>query len=225
MERFFDIIFSFLAMILLFPLIIFFIFILKFSSEGEIFYFQERVGKDGKVFKICKFATMLKDSPNLGTGTITIRNDPRIFPFGKFLRKTKLNELPQIFNIFIGDMSFIGPRPLTSENFNFYSLETQKVLIKVRPGLSGIGSIIFRNEEEILFGKNATTDFYENEIIPYKGSLEKWFVRNKNIRIYFLLMFLTIWFVLSPSSKINQELFKELPEPKENLKKYLHFSK
>ena len=212
-------------MILLFPLIIFFIFILKFSSEGEIFYFQERVGKDGKVFKICKFATMLKDSPNLGTGTITIRNDPRIFPFGKFLRKTKLNELPQIFNIFIGDMSFIGPRPLTSENFNFYSLETQKVLIKVRPGLSGIGSIIFRNEEEILFGKNATTDFYENEIIPYKGSLEKWFVRNKNIRIYFLLMFLTIWFVLSPSSKINQELFKELPEPKENLKKYLHFSK
>ena len=212
-------------MILLFPLIIFFIFFLKFSSEGEIFYFQERVGKDGKVFKICKFATMLKDSPNLGTGTITIRNDPRIFPFGKFLRKTKLNELPQIFNIFIGDMSFIGPRPLTSENFNFYSLETQKVLIKVRPGLSGIGSIIFRNEEEILFGKNATTDFYENEIIPYKGSLEKWFVRNKNIRIYFLLMFLTIWFVLSPSSKINQELFKELPEPKENLKKYLHFSK
>lgn len=212
-------------MVLLFPLIIFFIFILKFTGEGEIFYFQERVGRDGKVFKICKFATMLKDSPNLGTGTITIRNDPRIFPFGKFLRKTKLNELPQIFNILTGDMSFIGPRPLTSENFNFYSFETQKVLIKVRPGLSGIGSIIFRNEEEILFGENATKDFYENEIIPYKGSLEKWFVRNKNIRIYFLLMYLTIWFVLSPSSKINQELLKELPEPKENLKKHLNFSK
>ena len=144
MERFLDILFSGLALLALSPLLVPIVIILKFSGEGEVFFFQERIGKDGKLFKLYKFATMLKDSPNLGTGTVTMRDDPRVLPVGKFLRKTKINELPQLLNIFLGDMSVIGPRPLTAQTFGSYSDNTKAVISQVRPGLSGVGSIIFR---------------------------------------------------------------------------------
>ena len=117
MERFFDIFFSGLALLFLSPLLVPIFIILKFSGEGEVFFLQERIGKGGDVFKLFKFATMLKDSPNIGTGTVTMKGDPRVLPVGKFLRKTKINELPQLLNIFFGDMSVIGPRPLTPKTF------------------------------------------------------------------------------------------------------------
>ena len=101
MERFFDIILSGLALLVLSPIFIIVIFILKLTGEGEIFFLQERIGKDGKLFKLYKFATMLKDSPNIGTGTITTKEDPRVLPVGKFLRKTKINELPQLSIFFL----------------------------------------------------------------------------------------------------------------------------
>ena len=113
MERFFDILFSGIAILILSPLFIVVILILRFTGEGEIFFLQDRIGKGGNKFKLFKFVTMIKNSPDMGTGTITIKNDPRILPFGKFLRKTKINELPQLLNIFFGDMCIIGPRPLT----------------------------------------------------------------------------------------------------------------
>ena len=109
MERFFDIFFSGLALLVLSPLLVPIVLILRFSGEGEIFFLQERIGKGGQVFKLFKFATMLKDSPNIGTGTVTMKGDPRVLPVGKFLRKTKINELPQLLNIFFGDTSVIGP--------------------------------------------------------------------------------------------------------------------
>ena len=118
MERFFDIFFSGLALLVLSPLFIILILILRFSGEGEIFFLQERIGKDNKPFMLFKFATMLKNSPHIGTGTITVKNDPRVLPIGKFLRKSKINELPQLINIFKGDMSSIGPRPLTLKAFS-----------------------------------------------------------------------------------------------------------
>tara|TARA_B100000900_G_scaffold383557_1_gene371587 strand:- start:579 stop:1256 length:678 start_codon:yes stop_codon:yes gene_type:complete len=224
MERFFDLVFSSLALIILSPLLFPIIIILRFSGEGEIFFLQDRIGKSGKVFKLFKFATMLKDSPNIGSGTLTIKNDPRILPVGKLLRKTKINELPQLLNIFFGDMSLIGPRPLAIQNFNLYSKEIQNVIKLVRPGLSGIGSIIFRNEEEIIDEKNAPINFYNNSIAPYKGSLEEWFVSNKGIFIYFLSIFVTIWAVLFPKTKLAWKLFKDLPEPPNELKEKLHYS-
>ena len=136
MERFFDIVFSGLALLMLSPLLVPIVLILKFSGEGEVFFLQKRIGKGGRVFKLFKFATMLKDSPNIGTGTVTMKGDPRILPVGKFLRKTKINELPQLLNIFFGDMSVIGPRPLTVQTFGCYSESTQDVVKQVRPGLS-----------------------------------------------------------------------------------------
>ena len=115
---------------------------------------------------LLKFATMLKDSPNIGTGTVTMKRDPRVLPFGRILRKTKVNELPQLLNILFGQMSLIGPRPLTKQTFGSYPKATQDVISAVSPGLSGIGSIVFRGEEEIMAGANASVDFYENVIAP-----------------------------------------------------------
>ena len=223
MERFFDIFFSGLALLVLSPLLVPIVIILKFSGEGEVFFLQERIGKGGRIFKLFKFATMLKDSPNIGTGTVTMKGDPRILPVGKFLRKTKINELPQLLNIFIGDMSVIGPRPLTVQTFSSYSATTQEIVKKVRPGLSGVGSIIFRGEEEIMHGSSASVDFYDKVISPYKGSLEEWFVSNKSTYIYFLAIFITIWAVFIPSTKIAWRVFQDLPEPPAELKQALNF--
>ena len=223
MERFFDLLFSLLALLVLSPLLLPVVLILRFSGEGEIFFLQERVGKDGIVFNLFKFATMLKDSPNMGTGTLTMKNDPRILPVGRLLRKTKINELPQLINILFGDMSLIGPRPLAERNFNSYSQDIQNFIKLVRPGLSGIGSIIFRNEEEIMDGAEASIDFYDQIIAPYKGSLEKWFVLNKNIIIYFLAIFMTVWAIFFPKTSLAWKLFKDLPLPPNELKKKLNY--
>ena len=224
MDRFFDILFSGIAILLLSPMLIPLVIILKLTGEGEIFFLQERIGKDGDKFMLFKFATMLKNSPNIGNGLVTMRGDPRVLPGGIFLRKTKINELPQLLNIFIGDMSIIGPRPLTKQTFGIYSERTQNLIKQVRPGLSGVGSIIFRREEEIMHGATATFDFYANVISPYKGALEEWFVSNKSLYIYFLAIFITAWTVLNPSTKIAWRVFKNLPKPPAELKLALNFT-
>lgn len=223
MERFFDILFSVAALLVLSPLLLPIGLLLKMTGEGEIFFLQSRIGRDGKIFKLYKFATMLKDSPNMGTGTVTVRGDPRILPIGRFLRKTKLNELPQLLNILLGDMSVIGPRPLTSEQFCFYCERKQEIIKKVRPGLSGIGSIIFRAEEDILHGTKASVNFYRGVIAPYKGLLEEWFVNNKNLYTYFCAIIITVWVVINPRSNIVWKCFKTLPKPPQELQGLLNY--
>ncbi len=222
LQRFFDILFSTIAIILLSPLLIIVMIILKFTGEGEIFYVQPRVGYDGKIFNLLKFATMLKDSPNMGTQTVTVKDDPRVLPFGKFLRKTKINELPQLFNILMGDMSIIGPRPQAKRCFLAFDKSTQNTITKVKPGLSGIGSIVFRDEESMLDNhKSDRLDFYDKIIAPYKGELEAWYIKHKDIYTYFSLIFMTIWVVLKPDSKIYHR-FKDLPKVKNSeLKRYI----
>lgn len=222
MQRFFDIVFSALALILLSPLFIPTIILLRVSGEGEIFYKQKRIGIDGKPFDLYKFATMLKDSAKIGTGTITVKDDFRILPFGKFLRTTKINELPQLLNILIGDMSVIGPRPLTQETFSAYSNEIQDIIIMAKPGLSGVGSIIFRNEEEIINSNNSPVKFYKDVISPYKGKLEKWYVENNNLVMYFSLIFITVLAVLFPKLNILRKVYKTIPEIPDNLDGYIN---
>jgi len=224
MERFFDVVLSGLALLVLSPLLVPIVLILRFSGEGEVFFLQERIGRGGEVFRLFKFVTMLKNSPSIGTGTVTMKEDPRVLPVGKFLRKTKINELPQLLNIYFGDMSVIGPRPLTSQTFGAYSESTQGLITQVRPGLSGVGSIIFRGEEEIMHGATASVDFYANVIAPYKGALEEWFVSNKSLYIYFVAIFVTVWAVLIPSTKIAWRVFKDLPEPPAELKQSLNYT-
>lgn len=223
MQRLFDILFSGLALILLSPLLVPIVIVLRFSGEREIFFFQERIGKNGKPFKLFKFATMLKNSPQIGTGTVTVKNDPRVLPIGKFLRKTKINELPQLLNIFWGDMSFVGPRPLTHQTFFAYNDEMQQVVKSVLPGLTGVGSIIFRCEEEILAGNHASFDFYKDTIAPYKGQVEKWYTENGGLYVYFALILITGWVVFMPSSNLIWRIFKNLPVPPLNLKSVLNY--
>jgi lipopolysaccharide/colanic/teichoic acid biosynthesis glycosyltransferase len=219
MQRVFDIILSSIAILLISPILLIICIILKLTGEGEVFYLQNRVGIGGKTFGVFKFATMVKNSSAIGTGFITTKNDPRVLPFGKFLRKTKLNEVPQIFNVLIGDMSFVGPRPQVPKHFEVYPDHVKKQLKKIRPGLTGIGSIFFRDEESILEMNKSISyeDCYANIIAPYKGELELWYARKKSLTLYFLLMILTAWVVFFPKSRLHLKLFKDLPKPPREL--------
>tara|TARA_B100000676_G_C18065091_1_gene840414 strand:+ start:1650 stop:2318 length:669 start_codon:yes stop_codon:yes gene_type:complete len=220
MIRILDICFSTLAIILLIPILLITSLMLLLTGEREVFFFQDRIGKDKKVFKLFKFVTMKKNSPD--TGTITIKNDPRVLPIGRFLRKTKINELPQIFNILLGQMSFIGPRPLTQENFLKYDTKSQEIISSQVPGLSGIGSIIFNREEELLNNESDIKLFYDEIIVPYKAKLEKWFIKNRSIKIYFFLIFFTIFTLIFRDPSILFKIMPDLPKLPEKLHKKLN---
>ena len=213
-KRVSDIIFSIFALILLSPLFFLITIILLLNDEREVFYFQKRIGLNNSEFYIWKFATMLKNSISMGTGSITVRNDFRVTRFGSFLRKTKLNELPQLVNVLKGDISFIGPRPLVSSTFNAYPKKIRDKIYNIPPGISGIGSIVFRDEEEIISNVDITKvhEFYKNKIAPYKGQLEIWYQQKKSIRTDFILIILTIIAVIFPKLNLHYKIFKEMPK-------------
>ena len=216
-QRVLDVVFCSTAMILLLPLIFPILIILKFTGEGEILYRQKRVGMYGKEFILIKFATMLKNSPSMGAGDITVHNDPRVLPFGAFLRKTKINELPQLLNIINGDMSIVGPRPMVPKTYSKYSKSARQIMNTVRPGLTGIGSIFFRDEERFLSNNKDSIDFYQTTIIPYKSLLELWFVDNNSIYLYFKIIIVTVWVILFPKSKKYLYFFNDLPKKPDSL--------
>ena len=212
-KRFFDILLSVFVLIVLLPLFIPIMLGLKLTGEGYIFYFQKRIGYKNKYFDIWKFSTMLKNSPNLGTGSITLRNDPRVLPMGNFLRKTKINELPQIMNVLKGDLSIVGPRPLVDRTFSAYSKEIQEKVYNVKPGITGIGSIIFRDEEKLISeSKIEPHAYYEQYIAPYKGALEMWYQKHFSFYTDFMIIFLTAWAILFPDTNLVYKIFKDLPQ-------------
>ena len=212
-KRIFDLLISIIALMLLFPLFMLVSIILKFSGEGEVFYLQERLGFQNKKFKIIKFATMLKNSPDIGTGSLTLRNDPRVLPFGRFLRKSKINELPQIFNVIIGNMSIVGPRPQMKIDFEKFPINKRDEIYKCKPGITGIGSIVFHDEEKIISNHNGDKhDFYRSKIAPYKTDLELWYFQNQSLYIDLKLVLLTAWVIIFPESNIINKLFKNLPK-------------
>lgn len=211
LKRLFDILMSLVAIICLSWLLIPIMIILLCTGEHEIFYKQTRIGKGGKTFGVLKFATMLKNSPNMGTGTVTTRNDPRVLPFGGFLRKTKLNELPQLFNILFGSMSIIGPRPMVQRGYDAYSDEAKRCYNAMTPGLSGIGSVVFRDEEYYISKAVDPVGFMRDVIQPFKGNLEVWYYNHRNCWVDLLLIFLTVWVVLFPKSALMYKVFPDLP--------------
>ncbi|MCB0605148.1 MAG: sugar transferase [Saprospiraceae bacterium] len=204
-----------MALVALSPLLIPIIILLKLTGEGHVWYFQERVGYKNRIFKIYKFATMLKDSPNMAGGLITLKKDPRLTPMGGFLRTSKINELPQLLNIFLGDMSVVGPRPVMQKSFDAYPEAIQKVIYNAKPGLTGVGSIVFRDEETLITdirNKGGDTwDFYKNKIYPFKGQLEVWYQENRNLYVDLMCIFLTAWVIVFPSSDLIYKVFKTLP--------------
>ena len=214
MKRLFDIIYSSLAIILFLPIGIPVAIILKLTDEKEVFYVQNRIGKNEKEFGLIKFVTMIKNSPKLGAGDITLKNDPRVLPFGKILRKIKLNEFPQFLNVFHGSMSMVGPRPLVEKQYFMYREKDRKKK-KLKPGITGIGSIIFRDEEKYLSNsKQYSQKFYRNEIIPFKAKLEVWYYDNKSIVTDHFLLIITVINVMLPNLKIHNILLRNLPRHK-----------
>ena len=213
LKRFLDLAIALLALVLLLPIFIPVILILSVTGEREVFYLQNRIGLKNKKFKIWKFATMLKNSSQMGTGSITVRNDPRVTPFGSFLRKTKINELPQIINVIIGNMSIIGPRPLMEVDFIKYELKFQNKIYNCKPGITGIGSIIFRDEEKLVSNTDMNPqEYYKQYIIPYKGKVESWYQEKASILLDLKITFLTAWVILFPESDLPYKMFLDLPK-------------
>jgi lipopolysaccharide/colanic/teichoic acid biosynthesis glycosyltransferase len=217
MQRALDILFASMALLMLSPILVPVMIALRLTGEGEVFYCQQRVGRSGVMFGVWKFATMLKISPSLGAGTVTLKNDPRVLPLGKVLRKTKINELPQLFNILNGTMSIIGPRPQTLRCFGAFPATSQVVIKRVRPGLTGIGSIVFRNEEELMHADANPERFYDEVIMPYKGRLEEWYADNSTIGTYLKLIILTALVIFNPRIDVIWTAFPDLPRPSEQL--------
>lgn len=218
-KRIIDIVLSLLATLVLLPFLLPVVIGLLLTGEHYVFYSQERIGKRNKPFNLIKFATMLKNSPNLAGGLHTTRNDPRILPMGDFLRKTKINEIPQVLNILIGNMSIIGPRPLVQKTFQPYPDHVKKDIYNIKPGLTGIGSIIFRDEERLLSESNIPIEeFYAKYILPYKGELELWYQKNLTLYTDIMLVFTTAWVIVFPQSEIVYKIFKTLPEKPNELK-------
>lgn len=216
-KRIFDIFVSIVLLVIILPIMLPIMVALRLTAEGEVFYYQKRLGYKNKLFDILKFATMLKNSPNMGTGSLTLRNDPRVTSVGKFLRMTKINELPQVLNVLNGTMSLVGPRPQVMNDFLAYPEAIQQVIYNAKPGITGIGSIIFRDEEKLLSSTTmAPHDFYKTHIAPYKGALEIWYQNNASMGTDLTIIFLTAWQIFFPNSNLVFRIFKDLPpRPKE----------
>lgn len=211
-KRLFDVFAAVVALVLLAPFLLPVVVALRLTGEGEVFYGQTRVGFRRQNFRIWKFATMLKNSPNMGAGSLTLRNDPRVTPLGKYLRKSKINELPQLLNLLLGDMTLVGPRPQMQVDFEAYPLHIQERIYNMKPGITGIGSILFRDEERLLSvpGRDPR-QFYQEKIAPFKGELEMWYQRNASLLTDFKILFLTGWIILHPSSELHNRVFPGLP--------------
>ncbi len=214
LKRLLDLVVVIFVILLLSPLLIPIIIGLKLTGEGEIWYGQDRVGYKNRRFKIWKFATMLKNSPNIGTGDITMRNDPRVTPLGKYLRISKMNELPQLFNVLLGDMSLVGPRPLMPVSFEYYNDEVKQQVYNSVPGITGIGSLVFRDEEQLVSSQKEfenPRDYYRQRIYPYKGQLEMWYQANKSFLTDLVILFLTAYSIVFKNNKLVYRIYKTLP--------------
>ncbi len=212
-KRVVDVLIAGALIVLLSPLLLVVIVLLRLTGEGEVFYLQPRVGYKGSVFNMYKFVTMLKNSENTGGGTITEKNDPRVLPVGRCLRKTKINELPQLFNVLKGDMSIVGPRPQTPECFHLFPEVGREKIYLSKPGVTGIGSVVFRNEEDVIAASGKPLRVcYKEHIMPYKLELELWYLENRSCLVDVMLIALTALQILSPENRLYKKVLRNLPE-------------
>jgi lipopolysaccharide/colanic/teichoic acid biosynthesis glycosyltransferase len=194
-KRLFDLLISAFGLLLLFPFFIIIAFFISLDSSGPVFYLQERVGKDGALFKLFKFRTMRTGADKLTAITVGKR-DPRITRLGYYLRKFKIDELPQLINVFLGNMSLVGPRPELKKFVDLYSIEQRRV-IEVKPGITDYASIEFRNENELLEGKPDPIEFYMREIMPVKLKLNLKYIETRSFWVDLKIIAQTIWLIMS----------------------------
>ena len=194
MIRLIDILLSFLGIIILSPLLLLIAILIKLNSKGPVLYKQIRVGISNCDFKLLKFRTMELNSDKAGLLTIGAR-DSRVTTVGYYMRSFKLDELPQLFNVFLGEMSLVGPRPEVRKYVDLYTIEQQRVL-SVKPGITDWASIKYRNEN-IILEKSKDPEFdYINKIIPDKISYNLIYIKNYSVSEYFKIIFATFWHII-----------------------------
>jgi lipopolysaccharide/colanic/teichoic acid biosynthesis glycosyltransferase len=179
LKRIFDIVVSFVGLVILSPLFLILAIAIARDSKGPVFFKQTRVGRNGVPFKIYKFRTMVEDAEARGM-QLTVGDDSRITKVGTFLRKTKIDELPQLINVFKGEMSFVGPRPEVPKYVGLYT-EDQRQVLMVRPGITDLASIEYRNESELLATADNPEKVYIEEVMPRKIELNKEYIRNMSL--------------------------------------------
>jgi len=191
MIRFLDILFSLLGLIILLPVFLIVAVLIKCSSKGPVFFLQKRVGKGNRDFSLIKFRTMYQDADRKGLLTVGQR-DPRITPVGYFLRKYKIDELPQLINVLKGDMSLVGPRPEVRKYVDLYNDE-QRQILNFRPGITDLASIKYVNENEILSQAEDPEAYYIQQIMPDKIRLNLEYLRQPTLKKYFSIIFKTFF--------------------------------
>lgn len=211
-KRLFDVVLSAAALLVLSPILLLIAVAVFLTGGRHVFYGQRRIGRGATHFRMWKFETMREAPPGTPDGAYTPLDDPRLLPLGAFLRGTKLNELPQLFNVLVGDMSLVGPRPLMDTPREPYSPELKRRIYSLRPGLTGIGSVVFRDEERIVRSSSLSPDeCYATVITPYKGALETWYLAHVGFLTDLKLVFLTVWSVIAPKSDLVFSVFRDLP--------------
>ncbi len=200
MKRLFDIFFSAVGLVVLLPLFAVIAVLVKWDSAGPVFFVQRRIGRNLKPFNLFKFRTMVSDAPEKGM-PLTAGNDPRITRVGRMLRKTKFDELPQLYNVLRGDMSLVGPRPEVEKYVNLYRSDYEEIL-KVRPGITDIASLTYRDEERVLQSKENYEGYYVQVLLPEKIRLSKEYGRRASIFYDAKLVVLTMFSVLYPKENI-----------------------
>lgn len=191
MKRFFDLIFSSLGLLIFSPLFLLVAILIKLDSKGPVFFRQKRVGKNGKIFKIYKFRTMVKGAQGKGGLITTSEEDPRITPFGRLLRKYKADELPQLINVLRGEMSLVGPRPEVLKYVALYTLEQKRVL-SVRPGITDSASLKYVDENKILSKTDNWEKIYVNHIMPDKLAINIEYIKKRSSVLDLVIILKTI---------------------------------
>lgn len=198
LKRLFDIIFSLFGLILVFPFLLIIGILIKMGSKGSVFYLQERIGKNGKPFKIFKFRTMQVGSDKKGLLSLG-KHDMRITKIGHFLRKYKLDELPQLINVFIGNMSFVGPRPEVKKYVDLYT-KSQREILQVKPGITDVASLEYFEEEQVLGSSDNPEKTYVEDIMPHKIRLNKKYLSDVSLFSDIKIIFRTILKLFGRSS-------------------------
>ena len=188
-KRIFDFVCAALGLLLLSPVLLIVSAVVKCSSRGPVFFTHERVGKDGRIFRLWKFRSMVSGADRMGP-EITSSGDNRVTPVGRYLRKWKLDELPQLWNVVRGDMSLVGPRPETLSHVQDYTPEQREVLA-VRPGITDLAAIAYRHEEELLATARDAGQFYREVVLPHKLSLNREYIANLSLLFDLKLIFRT----------------------------------
>ena len=221
-KRLFDIIFAVIGLLLTSPIVLFVILLKKLAGEKEVFYIKGRVGKGGKLFPFIKLSSMTPAQKGEKTSSLTLSNDSRITPLGHFIRKTKIDEFPQFVNILRGELSFVGPRALMPKIHKDYTKEVKQELSKIRPGVTGLATAVFRNEAELLAQSDYTDEleFYKEVIAPAKGAIEMIYIQNQGFILDISILLITIWQIFRPQSLLGYKwlIFRGYMVPKEHPK-------